>query len=97
MGSLATGETACLVLSRGDERTWGRLWPWPPAGPVLCSPRVPLVQERHSKVDRRRDGDPEARAVSSRRDSSGHSSGHIAAKKDNALVRNLFSPGPLSG
>ena len=41
MGSLATGETAYLVLSRGDERTWGRLWPWPPAGPVLCSPRVP--------------------------------------------------------
>lgn len=97
MGSLATGETACLVLSRGDERTWGRLWPWPPAGPVLCSPRVPLVRVRHSKLDRRRDGDPKSRAVSSRRDSSGHSSGHIAARKDNALVRNLFSPGHLSG
>lgn len=35
------GETLALATSR----------------PRLCSPRVPLVQVRHSKVDRRRDGD----------------------------------------
>lgn len=75
------GETLALATSR----------------PRSVLARVPLVQVRHSKVDRRRDGGPEARAVYGGRDSSGHSSGHIAVEKDNALARNLFSPGHLSG